>query len=1539
MGHTFGIFSKSVGNVTFGKMRSSLVEGAFHPNHPDNPDSPNRPRAEDRYAGYQNPLLGDPGKGQIGRWQTVNLDSLESVIDQMIEQFVRDKNWYAKVRCREALWNMYRRLEWWVNQQIDPQKNDYQRALLMIRDCIYKILKNAEQPDGTHQNVSLPVCPAPYYHHFSGYYLNHYDAIDKEVPTFDMRTLPLSDKFHGLFRYVSSTEDQEWKMVHSVGTNEMAGSENIMKLDVTTLKHGNSSKVTFQWRFKKQGFIRFKYMASTASGDGLLFFINNNQVGGEWNQSNSWQEAKFHVKPGQTYKFDWFVRRMSDRRFGQNAVYVKDVECVEVVQSLDEQTPPDVDTLGDAAYNIPGWEWLIYSDSSKMSTFFSGIVGTSSRRVQRVMDSDCAGDFSFEYRMGTNDLPYTEESLMFFDDTFTSNNESGSGKKGSTVHSTHGWQWSLDGRQSSTEEDNAVITYTVTVGDDCTVDLTGDIQMICPPLEIDHYEERSTYLREPDGFSLSGENKWTWKTIGGVGTGFHMEDPIVTGTGDVTQVIHLEADGWMEFSFFHRLRPSETFSVIVNGEEVLSSLENESAKNVRVPLSQGTNTVTFRIHDTSTEEPLENEYTGEFSYGSSRGKHRTPMGSYIEVDRDWRTDGDSSYTDNDGDENVYKVYLNPGTTFELTEDLALRSLVDESAHENEYTEIFSEDFNSQDHYAKEIRVEDHWEWEDIVTRYNGPGHGGDGVLKVENKDGTTNRLYVEDIDLAEDGYVKFEYGGSFSKYEKLKLYRNGTLIWSGRESTSDPLGTTVIVPLPSGKQTLKWQFEDHDKVKIPERDYKPPTRPDPVVAGEKCYPKGSQTVPIDYSIPTFDPHYIYTPRKAYLYSHSGRIYSEGSTPIGHAMSLDKRGVYRTIHASSVGTAKYTENLKILAGKGTVVQDSYNVPVTWQFSPHKNAKIKTPIHYDSTYVITSQQVPKLGDYSGSLLPTTWYVIFQSVGDERITVNFDYQYYNYEFDNGQNNQSGGKQTYVRRMEGAAQFGKFEDGKLISPESWGWRTTKRNIGSIQNPLNITDWKSATQNTGNPFYIKNRGTYAIAFRFVDAYREDSGLGKNNWPFYMAIKDLKITSNKPHKLTEEYDNTAVEVFVMNAVNGGTISRKIYYTEGKESLERTITVDVPQDKTYSVQYRLYKGESNRGGKYDDGGMFIVSNGNMIETWEDYCLDKLNHFYPKNKSPYEPNTPPSFDEIIPDDSWCWIDTIAIREGKKKPCRDARVRVRIYDDDDNQLISERTYNDFDDIQSIRARIKNDSLEGKNYSIKIKFDSDCDVEARLSNGQYTFEDKFPLKPSSAFVYAFKTTANVPIWMGGCNGSKLHVNMYDENDHLLQSNTLAVSDFYSFSFPNLVKQRNSKVRVEIKTEQRGQISSWTGKKYFSLFRVRSFNATENWSLKAAPFNSRLDFYIDGTLAGSYTNQHGVPVFPVSKGRHTYRWVFTTNGTEDVWDYCEIDFIRLSNWICDKVLVTPYCDPGSGDKCVEALIKCLLAIWKQRPEACVIGKRIWLFT
>lgn len=693
IGHSFGAFTQSQTGTYFSNFRGTVrvrYADTYGPNDPDNPSSPNHPR-KDRPNGYLNPILGDDGNGKIGRWQEVKIDALEELRDMMIEMYLKDKDWYALIRCREALWNMYRKVAWYVRYEKGDDRADYRQALNVIKDWIYKIehpekseqrlvvheiftsagvtakgvkingfdydkelqelsvhnklgscwlvvkdvetfyegeirffyggfvQKNdavevyrngtlvwsdqdfsEEHPDsltaiiplhaGEHeirvvyrseggvtnphfwlsdfritekkpvlskyqiglvdmaappsevvhgldllstardeeweianntatvtaragevyaiekqlkaltdesyisfeygineleddsqgfvhvyfndvyvdnmggagtirqaryaynqqgtlkvrievetdrgaikfsirnleftevpeneksvqkyQDMQLPVCPAPYVLNYGTEYYNHF--ADSAVSTEMLSTakMKMSD-FPGFLRYVSSSEEQEWDLVHSL--NGVGGTENIFKMDLEKLSHGNTSKIMTVWKFKHKGTIKFKYLASVPKGNGLVFFINDGQVGGEWHSNEEWQEVTYNVQEGQAYKFDWLVRRKEEVGWGKNAVFIKDLVFTEVVPSSDTAILPK--PKGQESYG----SWYYGNDS-----FIWGAMQGDKAAKDRVhtfsLTNDGDGDFSLSFTLGTqeptdgtNADPFSSRFILMID--------------------------------------------------------------------------------------------------------------------------------------------------------------------------------------------------------------------------------------------------------------------------------------------------------------------------------------------------------------------------------------------------------------------------------------------------------------------------------------------------------------------------------------------------------------------------------------------------------------------------------------------------------------------------------------------------------------------------------------------------------------------------------------------------------------------------------------------------------------------------------------------------------------------------------------------------------------------------------------------------------------------------------------------------------------------------------------------------------------------------------------------------------------------
>lgn len=1156
MKSTFGIFTKAQGNVVFGRMKASLVNNITDPNHPENPASPNRPRIGQREPGDVNPALGDPGKGRIGRWQTMNLDSLESVIDQIIEQYLRDKTWYSNVRCREALWNMHKRLEWWVKQQVDPNRSDYQRALLLIKDCIRHILEEAQDPELAH-NVTLPLCPAPFYFPFNADYYNHFDGNDVKRTLFDMTALPKSDDFHGLFRYVSSVEDQEWEIVHSVGDSESSGNENIMKLALSQLLPGNSSKITFNWRWKRMGYISFKYWASAASGNGLNFFINNNQVGGEWSGEAGWKEVRFNVAPGQTYKFDWLIRKQVGDQFGQNAVYIKDVKCIEVIRSLGGDTPPDYDTMGSAAYGVPGFEWITHSKSSVVKTHFNGVV-TNENRARTFLyrlDNECDGTVHFAYRMGTAQPAVESENYWMFSDNLTDHSQYGQGKRGSSVSATHDQSWALNGNSSSTQGNKAKITYSIVVGGNCTVDARGTVEMICPPLEIDHYEDSMIQTIENANWSQSGNLHW--QKIDG--STYLMDNP-TEGSGSLQTVLYLQDDGWFEFSFDHSLRPSERFEVLVDEEVVFESGEMNSGQNIYIPLKQGQHFISFRITDTYTEERITAVTESDFSYGSAtQGDSFTktgPFGSGFTVTRDWDMSNAGTTTSQNGNPINYTVTLNPGASLNLEEMLQLTAPVNESTSKVIFEEVFNKTNGS---YDPHINMTSNWVWKDILTWFSPPATG-DGVYAVIGKDNSTNTITLSGVTLSNDGFLEFEYGGKFGAKESLALTINGAVVWADAQTTSSATGTTVKVPVNAGTHVYKWIYKDLGGTTYTEPG-EGAVAPD---TGEVCYPAGSFSQPVVYGQSDWT---LLTDRHSRMRS-GGTNFNTSS--MQQATGNDGATITRNLSFNSFAKMDFSETLIIQSGKDIPIPSQ-----TKQLSIGISTENKDLFAGKGYYCLNITGV-KPGNGSGWKTDT-----FYTHG--WVSITFDLLSYLVD-------STGVLLTPdTRNKSGRDTDHRGEFSVHIVPAT-GVATKENqvfqqleNIGPIDYYQNITSWNDALS---IPPIKKSvpPGNYYIYLKMFDAIH-DYDKDINNYPYYAAFKNVNLkVSTAPTTIPNSVDNTKVKVELIDISNGSLVKSQTYETAGATS--RTVQVffdDFQPGHAYQVKYTLLKGNGTKGGLYGKGG--------------------------------------------------------------------------------------------------------------------------------------------------------------------------------------------------------------------------------------------------------------------------------------------------------------------------------------------------------------------
>ncbi|WMT39279.1 hypothetical protein RE628_17660 [Paenibacillus sp. D2_2] len=1333
--------------------------------------------------------------------------------------------------------------------------------------------------------------------------------------------------------------------------------EMILKLDLGLLQIGNSSKVTFNWRVKRYGQIRFKYLASAKRGNGMLFYINGQQVGGEWCENTGWQEAAFTIQPGQMYKFDWLIRKMRPEEWGQNGIYIKDIEVVEIVDTRKPPAPLDYDLDGEEVFSLTNW--VVRSTESAVEAHFKGIeIDNSYRSKTMVMEleNECEGQISFAYKTGIDGQPTDNVDYgIFFDDQFVSKTQTGFGIHGSYAESHHDSSWVLDGEKSKTKEDNAQITYDIVVGKDCKVDLTGTLEVMCPPRVIDHYE--------PYNFGV-GVDKYRWSMSGNPswenhGDWLSLNEP-KQGLSSASTSLYLPDDGWFIFSFEHELRPTESFEVMVNGEMYHYSKDDRSGSDIKIPLKAGYNTISFAVRDKKTEVPFTYDFHRPFTYGhSTSGRTFTvesPMGSTVDITRDWDVTDGGAMTTKNGDEITYKMSLNPNSSVTITEHMRIFPAMDDRydpvTGATRDIMVFEELFNTEGTYAPELNFSPKWQWIDIIESGQGSGHG-DGVMLAKGH-GDTFVANFSAPTMRNPGYICWQYGGKFDPGEFLELQVDGVTVWTGNEENGTK-GTDRMYPLPPGSHEFRWVYRDGTRY-IPGDGSGSGgsgngtgggtggSGDDPW--GEQCYLKGDEVHKLDYGQPKYETGSDRT--SAWRWDiNGGKQYYDGGTVVSHGVEADGGVITRDFYAPYFGEINYLERLKVYPVKNPKVDNLRRVDTSSMMRDYYSTQTFQTYYYGLP--VTNLSPLNNKDKDDEVVPA-----------KELEAKYTRKIFDKVYTSGKFEMSFKYMSYLRNKYQGARLRVW----LVSVKK-GWEdpiildNIKENRGTNYKKdyrlLTNNDWATAelwsTKRSLDP------GWYWVCIGITDTYPDSDIDVTTKLPWYIAIKDLSIkisdpnSVNEPHTLLDKpsKDNeTYVWVRLTDITTGQIVYSQQYF--GVQGSVGEYWIDLNQYITpghaYSVSYTLGKGvgATDRSSGLDTGG-FTLSGGKFQEYWDAYCTDANGNVYRKGDSPHPPGgwwTDPPPDIYLDDgNSYAWLDVIRLYENRLDPCPGTRIVIEVYEEG-RQI--DRWYVTEADDELVKIPVKNDSNEKRDYKVVVRFDQGCPGDgAMIWGGSMDMHDEEPLPESWAEVTRFEVWDNKPIWMGGCDSSNMRVQVLREDGQKVFDQTYYGDDYRAFGVSQLLPTPYTKYKVIITTDQKGTVSSWTGKEYYTIFRVHDFKAYEWYRFIPKPYDAQLDFYIDGVLIKTFTQPGGFYTFasPVPKGKHEFKWVFTTYQEvgERSWEYAQLDWMELTNWICDDVYVTPYCEGGGGDQCIEALIKCLLEIWKSRPKMCVIGKRIWLFT
>jgi hypothetical protein len=547
-----------------------------------------------------------------------------------------------------------------------------------------------------------------------------------------------------------------------------------------------------------------------------------------------------------------------------------------------------------------------------------------------------------------------------------------------------------------------------------------------------------------------------------------------------------------------------------------------------------------------------------------------------------------------------------------------------------------------------------------------------------------------------------------------------------------------------------------------------------------------------------------------------------------------------------------------------------------------------------------------------------------------------------------------------------------ELIKYLDSGWTTIETLFNVDYNVGNY--WNRNTDKFVTKEY-KGTGRYGFKLTLIDTYQDTKTIYVRAQP---TVTELTSST------TKEYDGDASCTFFIT--NAKTLSRVPYegadavVLKGKQdSFTKCFTVTIPKGEHWIMRYQVRKGNISSGGILGHGAAARLRRGYIkyniliripplvITTDIGRILDlpSIGWLDPSE----EEQEGESGEKLNP---FAWFDAIAIEsfEGKAIPddvyqrfleevtCypKGVEVDMWLYSEEDwsdskyernrrsFEYYNER-YMGFFDEDDIELVIKNPFDESIQVQVRLHVDDNSDECGgggfiSFSNVGWEFWGKGDLIgdgveeiPSVIRVAITELISNHEI-IGGCPGCYAEILVKDTNGRVLETIRVDEGGWVDFATGNLYNHDLNEFDIEIKTYQEGYVDP-RGFDVRCMFVLDSFNMYTQYELSATNFDSKFEFYINDERKFSVdTVGEGEHYFPVKKGLNRYKFVFSTNNWDYNWDYIEIPWIRLTNWICDDVTVVPYCEPGGGDKCIEALIGCVLGLLPKKT-GCVIVKHI----
>lgn len=510
---------------------------------------------------------------------------------------------------------------------------------------------------------------------------------------------------------------------------------------------------------------------------------------------------------------------------------------------------------------------------------------------------------------------------------------------------------------------------------------------------------------------------------------------------------------------------------------------------------------------------------------------------------------------------------------------------------------------------------------------------------------------------------------------------------------------------------------------------------------------------------------------------------------------------------------------------------------------------------------------------------------------------------------------------------------------------------------------WDRSTDKVVSRNYLGS-GIYGFKLTLIDTYQDTQTI---------YVRALPTITEYSSSATKEYDKDAsFKLYVTDIRNNSRIpvegKSEIILQGAQDSFSRCFEIVIPKGSFWLINNTVIKGNISSGGILGTGAAARLRNGVIKYT----LIERIPPMIiPSDDGAWAIADLPDIGWVNPSEEeqegeagekqnpFIWFDAINIESYEGSPIPDDVYKDILETVTCNPLGLRASLNLLSGGNESEFRRANRDVEGlynnNNIELRIKnpFNTPIKVELSLeleenpycggggfvvfSNLGWEFwgrgsliGDGIEKLPSVVRIAITELVSSHEI-IGGCPGCYAEILVKDTNGNVLETIRVDEGGWVDFKTGNLFNYNLKEFDIEIKTYQKGYVDP-RGYDVRCLFVLDSFNIYNQYELSSASFNSELEFYINDELKLSVNEVgEGEHYFPVKKGLNRYKFVFKTNNWDYNWDYVEIPWIRLTNWICDDITVVPYCEPSGGDKCIEALIACVLGLLPRKLGCAII--------